>query len=106
MFQKAEEHLRNGFKDKQRMSDIHMIPCSLCFLKGWTQKTRTTAHHKVGMGLGKKASDLLSMSLCDDHHQKGQEAIHHIGRVKWEETFDVSQDDLITLTDKLLENIN
>lgn len=106
MFQKRPEELRNGYKDKQRMSDIHMIPCSLCFLKGWTQKTRTTAHHKVGMGLGKKASDLLSMSLCESHHQTGQDAFHHIGRPAFEKKFNVTQEDLILLTDKMLSKLN
>ena len=105
MFQKAPEELRNGYKDKQRMADIHLIPCSLCLYLGQEQTSRTTAHHKTGMGLGKKASDLLSMSLCEIHHQTGQDAIHHIGTKRFEEKF-IDQDALIMLTDKMLEKIN
>jgi hypothetical protein len=98
--------LRNGYKDKVRLAAIHNLPCSLCFLKGWKQKTRTTAHHKHGGGLGKKSSDLLAMALCDNCHQKGKFAFHKIGRITWEEKFDVDQDMLIEITNKMLENEN
>ena len=103
---KPDPEFRNGYKDKARMSAIHDLPCSLCYLKGWTQKTRTAAHHKIGLGIGKKASDKLSMALCDSHHQHGQDAIHHIGVPAFEKKFDVSQDDLILLTDRMLEKLN
>ena len=102
---KPDPIYRNGYKDKQRMEDMHNIPCSLCYLKGWTQATRTTVHHKTGMGLGKKASDVLSLSLCDSHHQKGPDAFHHIGKAAWEKKF-IDQDSLIELTNKLLTTIN
>ena len=95
--------LRNGYKDPKRMAAIHNLPCSLCFLKGWKQTSKTISHHKIGLGLGKKASDLLTMSLCDNCHTKGQNAIHHIGRVAWEEKFNVTEDDLIEITNKMLE---
>ena len=104
--QKPSIQLRNGYKDKQRMSDIHLIPCVLCFYLGIDQATPTTAHHKVGMGIGKKASDLLSMALCSEHHQKGPYAIHHIGVPAFEEKFDIDQDSLILLTDRMLEKLN
>ena len=102
--QKKPEKYRNGYKNKQRLSDIHQIPCSLCYKLGRQQTTRTTAHHKIGLGLGLKASDEICMSLCDLHHQKGQDAIHHIGRARFEKKF-CSQDELIEITNKLLEKI-
>lgn len=103
---KPEKNLRNGFKDPKRLAAIHLIECSLCRLKGLKQTSRTTAHHKHGGGMGIKASDLLCMSLCDLHHQKGPDAFHHIGRVAFEEKFNCSQDDLIEITNKLLEYID
>lgn len=101
---KPDPKLRNGYKDPKRMAAIHNLPCSLCFLKGWKQTTRTTAHHLHGGGLGQKKSDLLSMSLCDNCHQKGEFAFHKIGRVAWEEKFNVTQEDLIEITNKMLEH--
>ena len=106
MFQKAPENLRNGFKDKQRMSDIHQIPCALSIYLGIEQTSRTTAHHLIGKGMGKKASDTLTMSLSEEFHQTGPHAIHHIGVPAFEKKFNVTQDELIEITDKLLESIN
>jgi hypothetical protein len=104
-FLKPSPELRNGFKDKERLAKIHNLPCSLCYLKGWEQKTPTTAHHLHGGGMGKKASDRLTMSLCDNCHQKSPFAFHKIGRIAWEEKFDTCQEDLIELTNKMLENL-
>ena len=103
-FLKPEKNLRAGFKDPARMKAIHDLPCSLCYLKGWKQTTPTEAHHLHGGGMGKKASDLLTMSLCDDCHQKGEFAFHKIGRIAWEEKFDVDQNMLIEITNKMLKN--
>jgi hypothetical protein len=103
--QKKPEHLRNGYKDPERMRNIHEIGCSLCLYLKEPQRSPTQAHHKIGMGLGKKASDRFSMALCSDHHQHGPDAIHHIGTKAWERKFDVSQDDLILLTDRMLDHI-
>lgn len=102
---KPSKEFRAGFKDPARMKAIHDLPCSLCYLKGWKQKTKTAAHHLHGGGMGKKASDLLTMSLCDDCHQKGEFAFHKIGRIAWEEKFDTCQHDLIEITNKMLENV-
>ena len=101
---KPSPEFRNGFKNKKRLADIHQLPCSLCFLKGWKQTSKTIAHHKIGMGMGKKASDNLAYALCDNHHTRGQDAIHHIGRVAFEEKF-CKEDDLILITNKFLEKI-
>jgi hypothetical protein len=100
---KPPKELRNGYKDKARMSAIHNLPCSLCYLKGWKQTSKTIAHHKIGLGMGKKASDLLTMSLSEEFHTKGEFAIHHIGRVAFEEKFNCTEDDLIEITNKMLE---
>jgi hypothetical protein len=102
---KAPENLRNGYKDKKRLAAIHNLPCSLSFLKGIKQTTRTIAHHKMGLGMGKKASDLLTMSLSEEFHTKGKYAIHHIGRVAFEEHFGCTEDDLIEITNKMLEKL-
>lgn len=102
---KPDPQFRNGYKDKKRLADIHQLPCSLCFLKGLKQTSKTIAHHRMGGGMGKKASDLLTMSLCDSHHTRGQDAIHHIGRVAWEEHFNCTEDDLIEITNKMLEKL-
>lgn len=99
---KKAEHLRNGYKDPERMEAIHDLPCVLCFTKNWAQKSPTVAHHKIGCGMGLKSSDRLSMALCDDHHNNyNPESIHVMPLKRWEKKY-FSQDELIFLTDKML----
>jgi hypothetical protein len=94
--------LRNGYKDPKRMDAIHDLPCVLCFTKGFEQKSRTIAHHKIGLGMGKKASDRLSMEICDDHHNNyNPESIHVMPLKRWEQKY-FTQDQLILFTDKML----
>ena len=100
---KPDPTLRNGYRDPKRMADIHKLPCSLCFFLKRKQTSKTIAHHKIGNGLGKKASDLKAMALCENCHTKGQHAIHHIGKVAFEDKFGIDQEGLIKITNKMLE---
>ena len=102
-FLKPPLELRNGYKDKKRLADIHLLPCANCFAKGRKQPDATIAHHKIGMGMGKKASDLLTTSLCNSCHT-GPEGIHNKPLWKWEED-NFTQDELILITNKMLNNL-
>lgn len=102
---KAAIELRNGFKDPKRLADIHDLPCVVCSEFGLKQKTKTIAHHRIGKGLGKKASDLLTIALCESHHNTSPDGIHNMPLHAWEEKF-LSQDQGIRLTDLFIENIN
>jgi hypothetical protein len=110
---KPDPKFRNGYKDPKRMEAIHDLPCLACKLKGIEQRYPTEAHHKIGMGLGLKASDLLSMPLCDLHHSArfirredshliNTWAIHKSILSDWESEWG-NQDELIEITNKLLE---
>lgn len=103
-FLKAEPELRNGFKDPERLAKIHSLPCVVCFTKGLEQRTATIAHHKIGNGLGLKTSDRLTAAICEAHHNKSINGIHNIPLWLWEEKF-FSQELLIEMTNKMLENI-
>lgn len=109
---KQNKELRNGYKDPKRMEAIHDLPCLACKLKGIEQRYPTEAHHKIGMGLGLKASDLLSMPLCDLHHSArfireedahliNTWAIHKSILKNWEKQWG-TQDELIEITNKML----
>jgi hypothetical protein len=56
----------------------------------------------IGLGIGKKASDKLTISLCDFHHFWGNkgEAIH--SGIKSFETNFCTQDELLEFTNKML----
>ena len=87
--------LRAGYQDKKHLGLVAQLKCLACKIKPAARKTRLELHHKIGCGLGKKASDLMVLPLCNFHHQSGGvgEAIHK-GLAKWESNFN-SQDDLI-----------
>lgn len=103
---KPSKEFRNGYKDPKHLARVRNLPCSLCYFLEQKQTSRTTVHHKHGGGMGRKASDLLVMALCDNCHQKGEFAFHHIGRVTWEEKFGITQDDLIEITNRMLSYEN
>ena len=94
---------RNGYKDKERLAAIHQLPCVACAWIGQEQTTRTEAHHLIGYGLGKKASDLKTIPLCSKHHARGNmgEAIHETPLNQWESVFG-SQEELLEITNELL----
>lgn len=102
---KVQEHLRNGYKNSDRLAAIHNLPCALSYKLGIRQNTVTQAHHKIGLGLGLKASDNLTMALSQEYHQTGQYAIHHIGTKAFERKFNTTQDELIEITNQLLSNL-
>lgn len=99
---KPIKELQNGHKDKKRLADLHNLPCSVCKKFGLKQTTKTIAHHLIGLGIGKKASDKLTISLCDFHHFWGNkgEAVHS-GIKSFEANF-CTQDELLEFTNKML----
>lgn len=100
---KPDPKFRNGYKDPKHLARVAQLGCSLCFFLNEKQTSRTAVHHFHGGGMGKKASDLRVMALCDLHHQKGEFAFHHIGRIAFEEKFGIDQEGLIEITNRMLK---
>ncbi len=100
---KLNLEFRNGYKDKERLAKMHDLHCVNCKAQGRKQTTRTIVHHKIGMGLGKKASDLLTMAICNDCHT-GEKGIHNMPLWQWEEK-NFTQDELIEMTNDLLHGL-
>ena len=103
---KKPEHLRNGYKDPKRLARLHDLPCVVCEKMGIEQTTRTEAHHLIGYGIGKKASDALTIPLCSKHHARGNrgDAIHETPLRQWESVFG-TQEELLEKTNKKLKLI-
>lgn len=104
MLAKQPIELRSGYRDKKRLALIHFLPCQVCKEFGLKQSSRTIAHHKIGMGIGKKASDRLTMAICEKHHNTSSDGIHNMPLKDWEKKF-MSQDLAIELTNKMLEEL-
>lgn len=105
---KPDPIYRNGYKDKRRLVKVRALPCIICSNKGRKQESKTEVHHFIGKGLGLKASDLLTIPLCNFHHTgsytspiKGQ-AIHS-GLKAFEDKFG-TQEELLEKVNKMLNN--
>lgn len=102
-FFKVSPEFRNGFKCKQRLALVAMMGCVLCKILELKQKTRSEVHHLIGCGLGKKASDLLTIDLCNFHHVSGGngQAIHATPLKTWESKY-FTQLELLKRTNVIL----
>ncbi len=87
--------LRNGYKDRKHLGKVAMMKCVACRKDKPPRITRLEVHHKTGEGMGKKASDLLTLPLCNYHHQSGPKGKGlHKDIYLWEKNF-ATQDSLI-----------
>jgi len=102
MIQKPPPELRNGYKDKKHLGKVALMKCVACCQEKAPKFTRLEIHHKTGCGLGKKASDLLTIPLCNFHHQSGERGFAlHRGVDLWEEIFGTQQDLILQIHEKL-----
>jgi hypothetical protein len=110
-FLKPAPEFRNGYKDPKRLAKIHDLKCCACEKLGIDQQHPTEAHHLIGFGIGKKASDLFTIPLCSKHHARGNkgDAIHETPLKQWERKFGTQQELLekvnLELINKMLEKI-
>ena len=75
--------------ERDYMGRVARLGCVLCKQLGMRQTTRTTVHHiREGQGMAQRASDFLTVALCEECHQ-GPSGLHgdrSLFRIaKWEE---------------------
>lgn len=76
-FFKLPPEFRNGYKDPKRIAACASMPCIVCteFPKEKPKNPgRREVHHFIGCGIGKKASDLLTLPMCFFHHQANKDS--------------------------------
>lgn len=65
-------------EDPAHLARVRSLPCLICHAGYSTQTTPTEAHHiRQGVGMGQKASDHETISLCSWHHRTGPNAFHN-----------------------------
>lgn len=74
-FLKLPPEFRNGYQDRKRLAKVSTLRCVVCtdFEKA-KKPGRQEVHHFIGYGIGKKASDLLTIPLCFFHHTANRDA--------------------------------
>lgn len=107
---KPPPELIRGFKDKKYLDKVSQLPCIACLIRKEHQTSRTEIHHKWGIGAGKKASDRLTIPLCNLCHtgsfggaKKG--ITLHYNLTAFEQRHG-TQDQLIHITNEILKKYN
>ncbi len=103
---KAPPELRNGYKDRLHLGRVAALGCWVCAKQKPHErpknKGRLEVHHKTGCGMGKKASDLLTIGLCRAHHQIGGRGVAlHAGIPLFEEQFGTQEVLILEIHEKL-----
>jgi len=83
-------------KRKERFERLSEIGCIICVQP-------PQIHHLIGVryrGMGQKADDQYTISLCLNHHT-GAEGIHTIGKRTWEAKYG-TQEELLDKTNRRL----
>jgi len=83
--------------EKERFRKIADIGCILCYIQN-NKGTPCEIHHIRRTGQRKTAP---TIGLCPIHH-RFHLGIHHLGRRAWESTHSTTEEDLLELTNRLL----
>ena len=82
-------------KDKKYLERVRKLDC---VVRDGNCYGETVAHHKTGAGMGMKASDYDTFTLCLSHHTAGGYGVAiHAGTVEWERKYN-TQDYFIKQT--------
>lgn len=60
---------------KRHMHKVAQVPCVLCTRMGLGETPSIVHHLKYGQGASDRASDFLTIAVCNEHHV-GAEGIH------------------------------
>lgn len=67
---------------RRYMGRVAQLPCVVCGAEP------VEVHHKLGAGMGLRASDYETIPLCSTHHRNGPKGVAiHSGTKTWEDNF-------------------
>lgn len=89
-------------KEKQLYARIAELGCSLCRHQG-NEGTPAELHH---IRRTSKRSNAPVIPLCPYHHRGSNTSIHGLGRKLFERTFEITEEELLVQTKKLLGEID
>lgn len=84
--------------EKEHYAKVANIGCSLCRYLGYGESP-PELHHIRRAG---KRSNAPVIPLCPEHH-RGNTGIHGLGRKAFEREYKVTEEQLLELTEKLIE---
>ena len=86
--------------EKEKYAKIARLGCILCLHLG-NRGTPCEIHHIRRFG-GKRANAPV-IGLCIEHH-RGNTGVHGLGAKGFEKHYQIGQEDLLEITEKLLES--
>lgn len=90
-------------KGSRHMERVAGLPCVLCQHIGAGERYGVQVHHiREGQGAAQRADDMLTVALCEPHHQ-GPLGVHGLGRRGFERQYKITELDLLAMTLEALE---
>lgn len=84
------------------MGRVARLGCVLCHHLGYGPTPAEVHHIRTEQGVSMRASDMLTVPLCPEHHRGGS-GVHGLGVKAFERTYKVSELDLLAMTIEMLE---
>lgn len=89
-----------GSRHMERVAGLH---CMLCYHVTGQKRYGVHVHHiREGQGAAQRADDMLTVSLCPDHHL-GRDGVHGLGRKGLYTRYKITELDLLAMTLEALE---
>ena len=89
-------------RGKRHMGRVAEVPCVLCAHLGIGDSPALVHHMKLGTGASDRASDFLTIALCQEHHI-GANGVHTLKEKGLRLRYNLSEIDLLAMTLEALE---
>lgn len=87
---------------KRHMGRVAEVGCVLCHHLGHGYTPCEVHHIRTDQGASQRASDMLTVPLCPEHHRGGS-GFHGLGRKAFERTYKLTELDLLAMTIEALD---
>jgi len=89
-------------RGKRHMGRVAEVPCVLCAHLGIGDSPALVHHMKLGTGASDRASDFLTIALCQEHHV-GANGVHTLKEKGLRLRYNLSEIDLLAMTLEAME---
>jgi len=89
--------------EREHLGKVADLCCILCRRSGIFDSPAEIHHIRSGIGAGRRASHYDTIPLCPPHHRISNEALHVMGRKRWEIHHGVTELELLAQVKELLK---
>lgn len=91
-------------EERKHLSAVAGLGCQICRRNGYDDTPAEIHHIRTGTGAGRRASHFDTIGLCPLHHRLGNDALHVMGRRRWEGHHGITELELLAEVKALLSN--